>query len=208
MRLEGICGLVQGHLTELHPPEKQWKKFVFDGTGENKDKFAKFIKCEKLISIGTFSSVRSKFYDAIKGNCNKCTNERVRQWFESANADDGVLGQFVIAQQQAKLALAIAVAAKAVWIKIPKAGEDRKKKKELVAATKKHIAAAKVDKALCALVCMHVSDVLGTVWRSVGVVLFLFQPFVFDADISGGDDSASHQRLRRFQYKACRILLC
>jgi hypothetical protein len=177
VRLEGICELVQVHLTGLHPPEKQWKKYVLDGTGENKEKIAKFIKCEKLISIGTFSSVSSKFYDAIKGKCNESTNERVRQWFESGSADDGVLGRYVIAQKQAKLALAVAVAAKAIWIKIPKVGDDRKKKKELVAATKKHIAAAKVDKALCALVCMHVSDVLGTVWCSVGVVLFGFIRF-------------------------------
>ena len=78
----------------------------------------------------------SKFYDAIKGKCNESTNERIRQWFESGSADDGVLGRYVIAQKQAKLALAVAVAAKAIWIKIPKVGDDRKKEKELVAATK------------------------------------------------------------------------
>ena len=45
VRLKGICELVQVHLTGLHPPEKQWKKYVLDGTGENKEKIAKFIKC-------------------------------------------------------------------------------------------------------------------------------------------------------------------
>ena len=163
-RLEGLFRLLENHAASLHPPQKQWSKFVCDGENkESKDKIMAFIKCDKLISVGTFSSVASKFFDSVKAACDACTNDRIRQWFAEASKENQVVADFRLALQQAKLALAVAVAAKAVWVKLPKLGQDaegKKARKTLVAGTKRHIVAAKVDKALCGLVCMHVSDVL------------------------------------------------
>ena len=75
----------------------------------------------------------------------------------------GVFHCYLQGVLQAEFALAVAVAAKAVYIKIPKVGEDSKQKTDIVAASKKHIECAKVDKALCAYVLLlaHVSLFVG-----------------------------------------------
>ena len=136
-------------MVTLHPAEKEWKIFVFDGSA--KQQIKAFVKCEKLISIGSMAPIANKFYEAIKTHCDECCNEKVRQWFEYSSKEEGVLHCYLQAVLQAKLALAVAVAAKAVYIKIPKVGDDSKKK-EIVAASKRHIECAKVGRALCAYV--------------------------------------------------------
>ena len=79
-RLEGLCDLVRGHMVTLHPAEKEWKTFVFDGSA--KQQIKEFVKCEKLISIGSMAPIANKFFEAIKSHCDECCNEKVRQWFE------------------------------------------------------------------------------------------------------------------------------
>ena len=113
-------------MVTLHPAEKEWKTFVFDGSA--KQQIKELIKCEKLISIGSMAPIANKFFEAIKSHCDECCNEKVRQWFEYGSKEEGVLHCYLKGVLQAKLALAVAVAAKAVYIKIPKVGDDSKNK--------------------------------------------------------------------------------
>ena len=113
------------------------------------------------MSSGACHSVAAKCHEALQHHVSCCTNKKLRSWLEKASSTDAdgkgktghalqdaeysALGQLLRAKRAGKLALSVAVTAKAVWIKLPKC-EDSDAKSKVVKATKQHLLRAALGK--------------------------------------------------------------
>ena len=88
------------------------------------------------------------FLFALKAFCSETHVELLRSWYAAASEEKSgkSIDELSSAQTDAKLALAVATSAKAVYCKLPKT-EEREEKTLIVLKTKKHIEKAKLGKA-------------------------------------------------------------
>ena len=159
-RWTGLAGIISASLTESHPPKKEWSSFICD-TSE-KAKIKQFISDPKLLGIGGLSANCTKFLTDLEKRCIETLNEKLRTWWETESEEGGGMDELKKAQIAAKLALAVAVAAKAVWFKIPKA-KSKKDKEKIVEEANKHISKANVQKDWLCFVCVQIPMFLGAV---------------------------------------------
>ena len=145
-RWESLAGLVAADLPDCHPAEKAWKSFVI--SFPNQPTIKEFMKNENMVALGPISSSTTSFLVALKSFCGETLIERIRQWYarESEEKKGRSTDALVSAQADAKLALALATNAKAVYFKLPNA-KSRDDKSSIAKKTKKHIDKAKLGKA-------------------------------------------------------------
>ena len=149
-------------LSSGHPTEKAWTAFII--TDRDKDKIREFCKSDGLVHLGPLSNATTQFLATLATFCSETDMEPVRTWYRKATETDpekeqGCIAKLSQCQTNAKLALAVATAAKAIFSKIPKA-KDRDERNQIISKAKKHIEKAKPDKAIpklsvaCALGCV------------------------------------------------------
>ena len=145
-RWEAIAELMASAMEECHPPEKTWKSTCI--TKPDKKAIKEFVKDPNMILIGPISASTTSFLASIKSFCKETHLEPFRRWYDEESTDDSgkSLDALAQAQKASKLALAVATAAKAVHLKLPKTTE-RKDKKDIVEKTKAHIDKAQLGKA-------------------------------------------------------------
>ena len=144
-RWEGFAEMATTGMDELHPEEKAWKAII---ASENKEKISEFTKHESLLLVGPISAATTNFVSSLKTFCAETPIEAIRTWHEtSLDAEkEGKIWQLEISQTQAKLVLAVATAAKAIFLKVPKQ-KTREEKNKVLEKAKKHVLSAKLGKA-------------------------------------------------------------
>ena len=132
----------------MSPSERVRRGFVIEEV--DKAKINAFVKCPNIRSLGDISPAVTVFHDALQTACGESMIEQVRQWGEkhSDTENPGRVTEMMTALTNARVALAVALASKAYFIKIPKA-TDRKEKVGLVNKAKAQIEKAKLGKAPC-----------------------------------------------------------
>ena len=145
-RWEALAELMATALVDSHPEEKAWRSFVV--TTPNKAAIKEFVKDEKMVAIGPISSSTTAFLSSVNTFCTETHIELIRRWYtkETEEGKGQSLEAMASAQTDAKLALAVATAAKALHLKLPKA-TDRKDKQAIADKTKQHIDKAILGKA-------------------------------------------------------------
>ena len=127
-RWSSIAKMITMEVGKMHPPTKQWKKFVI--SEPDKDKMIAMTKDENIKGIGGMLPKVKKFTKELEDFCGQTMCSGIRNWWmksdypiDPSKDKQGCLGDMHDAVLAAKLALAVAATVKTVYVKGPKAKE-------------------------------------------------------------------------------------